>query len=191
MDKRLNKGQLVMVVSMNVFNRAMSINFTNLKFGDVTFKDAANARLFAENPVTQFEEEIIDILSHWYNSQNKDTTREDDVRRLRRLAAFDRIFIETDDKDYPRILGLRLICATLRQSARKSKLEEQVRQTLKGKSAPSSYDEAYLMTALFIATKKACYRDAVKNYRNAHPDCPDTLRRFLSIVKKMKAKPSL
>ena len=190
MDKRLSKGQLVMVVGMNVFNRTMSINFTNLKPGDVTFKNADSGALFTDNPVTQLEEETIDILSHRYNRQNTMATRQDDAARLRRLAAFDRVFIETSDQDYPRVLSLRLIGATLRQSARRRKFEEQVRQALKGKAISGTYDEAYLMTALFIATRKACHRDAAKDYRNAHPDCPDTLRRLLPIVKKVKAKPS-
>ena len=44
------------------------------------------------------------------------------------------------------------------------------------------------MTALFIATRLAPYRDAVKRYRAAHPDSPDILRRYHTITKHLKAK---
>ena len=44
-----------------------------------------------------------------------------------------------------------------------------------------------MMVALFIATKDADYRTALKDYRSSHPDAPDILRRYQSIIKKMRA----
>lgn len=46
------------------------------------------------------------------------------------------------------------------------------------------------MTALFVTTRQARWRDAVKEYRNSHPDCPDVLRRYHAIIKELKAKKS-
>ena len=50
--------------------------------------------------------------------------------------------------------------------------------------------DAYLMTALFITTRQAHWRDAVKAYRNTHPDHLPVLRRYHAILKELKARSS-
>lgn len=187
-DIRLKKGKLTMTISVSIFNRLKSINFTDLKTGDVTFEDAEKARLLNVNPVSRFEEEIIDILNHGTGKTMSKDMRQADLERLRRLSMFDRIFIEDSDADFARILSLRLICAVLRKSRKSEALQRQLMKMLNGREIPATDDEAYLMTALFIATRNAGYRNAVKAYRNAHPEASDILRRYHSIVKKMRAK---
>ena len=190
-DICLKKGKLNMTISLNIFNRTKSINFTDLKTGDITFEDPVKAKLFSGNPIDHFEEEVIDILSHKYGHVVSEDMRQADTTRLKRLAAFDKLYMETDDVDYSRFLALRLICAVLRQHKKKEEaLRQEVEKHLADKSCPTTADEAYLMTALFISTRLAKYRDAVKAYRNIHPDCPDILRRYHSIVKKIKARAS-
>jgi phosphoserine phosphatase len=46
----------------------------------------------------------------------------------------------------------------------------------------------YLAMALFITTRDPNYRDAVKAWRQSHPDTPSTFRRLYAIVKEIKAK---
>lgn len=187
-DIRLRRGQLHVTISVSIFNRQKSINFTDLKVGDITFEDEEKGRLLNVNPVSRFEEEIIDILNHGIGRTTTEDVRQADRERLRRLSMFDRIFVENDDPDYARILSLRLICAVLRKSGRRETLQRQLMRMLDGRETPTTDDEAYLMTALFIATKNARYRTAVKDYRNTHPEASDILRRYHSIVKKMRAK---
>ena len=188
-DIRLKKGKLTMTISMNIFNQAKSINFTDLRTGDITFEDPSKERLFHDNPIDRLEEEVIDLLSHKYGNTVSEEVIQADAIRLRRLSTFDRLYMETDDADYARLLSLRLICAVLRQSRKRGEhLQKEAENRLSDRLLPTTSDEAYLMTALFIATKRASYRDAVKSYRRTHPDCPDILRRYHSIVKKMKAK---
>ena len=114
--------------------------------------------------------------------------QESDALQLRKLAAFDRVLVEETDDDYYRFLSLRLMCASLRGSVRKAQLLNEVRQCVSGTTTPSTDAEAYMMVALFIATKEASYRTALKDYRSSHPDAPDILRRYQSIIKKMRAK---
>ena len=187
-DIRLRKGKLTMTISVNIFNQTKSINFTDLKTGDITFEDPAKGALFSSNPIDRLEEETIDILSHKYSHTTSKEVAQADATRLKRLSKFDRLYRDEDDADYPRFLSLKLICATLRQSKKKEALQKEVEKHLAGKDGPITADEAYLMNALFVATRQARYRDAVKAYRNAHPDSPDILRRYHTIVKKMKAK---
>lgn len=189
-DIRLKKGKLTMTISMNIFNQAKSINFTDLKTGDITFEDPSKEKLFRDNPIDRFEEEVIDLLSHKVgNTVSKEIVKAD-VTRLKRLSTFDKIYMEADDVDYARFLSLKLISTVLRQNKKKEEsLRKEVEKHLAGKELPTTPDEAYLMTALFVATKFAKYRNAVKSYRTTHPDCPDILRRYHSIVKNLKAKP--
>ena len=182
----LKKGKLTMTISMNIFNSTKSINFTDLRTGDVTFEDLAKESLFSGNPIDRFEEEAIDLLSHRFGHA---ASEEADNTRLKRLSTFDRLYMEEDDADYARLLSLRLICAVLRQNKKKKEaLQKELEKRLSDKETPATTNEAYMMTALFIATRRACYRDAVKAYRNAHPDSPDILRRYQSIIKKIKAR---
>ena len=187
-DIRLRKGKLTMTISVNIFNQTKSINFTDLRTGDITFEDPAKEALFSSTPIDHFEEEAIDILSHRFSPTTSRETVQTDAARLKRLSTFDRLYMEEDEADYARFLSLKLICATLRQSKKKESLQKEAEKRLAGKDSPTSADEAYLMVALFVATRQARYRDAVKSYRNAHPDSPDILRRYHTIVKKMKAK---
>lgn len=189
-DIRLKKGKLVMTISMNIFNRTRSINFIDLHTGDITFKDADKARLLTNTPIDCFEEEVVDLLSHRLGKSLSEEVAQSDTMRLRHLSTFDRLYMEPDEPDYSRFLSLRLICAVLRQSKRRrASLQQEVETRLSGKETPTTTDEAYLMVAMFIATRRAAYRDAVKAYRSTHPDCPDILRRYHSIVKNLKAKP--
>lgn len=186
-DIRLRSGKLSMTISLNIFNSTKSINFTDLHTGDITFEDPAKGQLFTDAPVDRFEEEVIDILSHRLG--HAADTVQADAARLKRLSAIDRMYMEETDPDHARFLSLRLITAVLRQNAKKKEsLRKEVERLLSGTDSPATADEAYLMTALFIATRQARYRDAVKAYRQSHPDSPDILRRYHSIVKKMKAK---
>ena len=51
-----------------------------------------------------------------------------------------------------------------------------------------SLTDAYLTMALFITTRDPNYRDAVKAWRQSHPDTPSSFRRLYAIVKELKAK---
>ena len=186
LEIKVKNGRAKMKVGLNVFNLVESIVFTDFKTGDVIFKDSGKARLMSQDPIAQFEEEVINILSHKYGKAKSADIQESDAKKLRQLTAFDRVLVEETDEDYYRFLSLRLICASLRGSVKKAQLLNEVVQYMSEKTAPST--DAYMMVALFIATKNAHYRTALKDYRTSHPDAPDILRRYQSIIKKMRAK---
>ena len=196
----LKHGQLCMTISMNILGRTKSINFTDVHVGDVLFEDAERGRMLTDNPITNYEEEIIDLLSHRFGHRHNEDVAEADRQRLRRLATYDRIYVD-DDYEQARFTALRLICAYLLQNAKKRDLYQQqvldlLHLPLNSQSSilnsqlpsPSNPSEAYLMTALFITTRQACFRAALKEYRNSHSDCPDIFRRYLSIIKDIKTK---
>ena len=185
---RVKKDHTSITVSMNIFNRTKSINFPDINPGDVLFVDEEKARLLSGNPIDNYEEEIIDLLSHRFCQKLTDDVAENDRQRLKRLASYSHIYVE-EPYDQARFSALRLICAYLLQSASKRETYLQdVISLLGDRETPDTDAEAYLMTALFITTRMAHWRAAVKDYRHSHPDCPAILRRFHAILKDLKAK---
>ncbi len=260
----IKKGQLCMTISMNILGRTKSINFTDVHVGDVLFEDSERGRMLTDNPITNYEEEIIDLLSHRFGRHYTDEVKKEDHQRLRRLVTYDHIYVDDAD-ERARFLSLKLICAYLLQSQRKKALYQQEVMDLlanpsplappttapslsrggkttapslsregktttpslsregkttapslsrggkttapslsrEGKTTtpslsregssclvPQTPAEAYLMTALFITTRKAHWRDAVKAYRSTHPDSLPVLRRYHAIIKDLKARKS-
>lgn len=183
-----------LTVSLNIFGRTKSITFPDVAVGDVLFVDKARGRMLSGNPIANYEEEIIDLLSHRYSQKHPEDYAELDNERLKRLAAYSNIYVE-DAEERTRYVALKLICAHLRSdSSRRERYQAEVSAMLgipHGADAipqPASFLEAYLMMALFITTRNPRYRDAVKAYRTTHPDCPDILRRYHTIVKDLKSK---
>ena len=183
---RIRNGQTNITVSLNIFNRLKSINFKDIHVGDVLFEDPAKGRLLSGNPITNFEEEIIDILYHRFCQRFSEDVAANDRLRLKRLSSYSHIFVE-DGYDAARFASLRLICAYLREEKNKVQhYTQEVQDMLGGRTVPLSDSDAYLMMALFITTRQPQWRDAVKAYRNTCPSCPGILRRYHSIVKNLK-----
>ena len=183
---RVKGGETSITVSLNIFNQTKSINFRHIHVGDVEFADETRGRLLSGNPVTNYEEEIIDILSHRYSQNASEGVAENDRLRLKRLSSYSHIYVE-DAYDGARFAALKLICAYLGEERRKvDHLMKEVLSLLDGRTVPATDGDAYLMTALFITTRHPSWRDAVKAYRHTHPSSPDILRRYHTIVKHLK-----
>ena len=191
---KVRKDCTSITVSLNIFNRTKSINFPDVNVGDVQFVDEEKGRLLSGNPITNYEEEIVDLLSHRFTSKCTDKMVETDKERLKRLASYSRIYVEEPDEQ-ARFTALRLLCAYLRSD--KTRVAKYTSEVLKLSSITShlspltflnSFVDAYLTMALFITTRNPRYRDAVKAYCQSHPDCPEILRRYHRIVKGIKPK---
>lgn len=182
------QDRVKLTVSLNIFGRTKSITFPDIAVGDVHFLDQSRGRLLSGNPITNYEEEIIDLLSHRYTQKHTEDVEELDRQRLKRLATYSNIYVEDPDEQ-ARYLALKLICAYLRNdTSRVRKYQEEVEQMLSPSTLHPSPSTLHLFIALFITTRNPVYRDAVKAYRQAHPDSPDVLRRYHSIVKGLKPK---
>lgn len=183
----VKKDRTDITVSINIFNRTKSLNFKNVNVGDVQFEDEHRGRLLSGNPINNYEEEIIDLLSHRFTQKYAEEVAENDRQRLKRLSSYSHIFVEDPD-DAARFVALKLICAYLREEKRKVEhYIQQVQTLLNDITTPETDRDAYLMMALFITTRDPQLRDAVKTYRTTHPDSPDSLRRYHTIAKHLKS----
>jgi hypothetical protein len=185
---KVRKDRTSITVSLNIFNRTKSINFPDVNVGDVQFVDEEKGRLLSGNPITNYEEEIVDLLSHRFTSKCTDKMVETDKERLKRLASYSRIYVEEPDEQ-ARFMALKLLCAYLRADrARVAKYTDEISSRVSHLPFLNSFVDAYLTMALFITTRNPRYRDAVKAYCQSHPDCPEILRRYHRIVKGIKPK---
>ena len=91
----IKKGQLCMTISMNILGRTKSINFTDVRVGDVIFEDAERGRILSSDPISNYEEEIIDILSHRFARYEPDDVAELDRQRLKRLLTYNHIYVDS------------------------------------------------------------------------------------------------
>ncbi len=188
---RIQADRIRMTVSLNILGRTKSINFPNVTMGDVRFVDPHKGKLLTGNPIDNYEEELIDILHNRYShAPNEDTLRNDE-QRLRRLSTYTNIYVE-DASARTRFLALKLLTAYLRYDKKRvDRYTAEVQEALV-KGAQSAPQNAFLATILYIVTRDPSYRTAVKTYRQQHPDPSDpsdTLHRYYSIVKTLKAKP--
>lgn len=186
---RVHRDRISFTVSLNIFNRTKSINFPDVSVGDVQFVDEEKGRLLSGNPIDNYEEEIIDLLSHRFTSKCSEPVVETDRQRLKRLASYTRIFVD-DASEQARFTALKLLCAYLRSDrARVAAYTDEVLSILAQQPVPpANYTTAYLTMALFITTRNPRYRDAVKAYCQSHPDRSVTLRRYHRIVKGIKPR---
>ena len=184
----IKHGQLCMTISLNILGRTKSINFLDVHVGDVIFEDAERGRLLSNNPIDNYEEEILDLLNHRFGRHYTDEIAKNDKQRLKRLSTYDHIYVD-DTNERIRFSALRLISAYLLQSERRRNHYEQEVVALLGNKQEAETDrDAYLMIALFVVTRQARWRQAVKNYRNTHPECLPVFKRYHAILKDVRAK---
>ena len=181
-------GQLCMTISLNILGRTKSINFTDVHVGDIVFEDKERGRMLSDNPIANYEEEILDLLSHRFGHSHAEEVPEVDYLRLKRLSTYNHIYVDDTDERM-RFASLKLICAYLLKNHKKRETYLQEVNTLLGnKLTPTNEAEAYLMIALFITTRQVHWRNVVKEFRNNHPDGVPVIRRFYAIIKNIKAK---
>lgn len=184
----IKQGQLCMTISINILGRTKSINFKDVRVGDVVFEDAERGRLLSNNPIDNYEEEIVDLLHHRFGRHCSDDMLKNDRERLKRLSSYDHIYVDDADERM-RFSALRLICAYLLQNPRKRKhYEQEVTELLGDKLQAETDADAYLMIAQFVVTRQVRWRQAVKDYRNTHPECLPVFRRYHAILKDVKAR---
>ncbi len=186
---KIQKDRIRMTVSLNILGRTKSINFPDVHVGDVRFLDPHKGHLLAGNPIDNYEEELLDILHNRYSRRTTEDTLRQDAQRLRRLASYTNIYIE-DPVDRARFQALKLLCAYLRHD--KKRVAPYTQDVLAAYTPAGPNPEeltAYQALILFIVTRNVTYRTAAKQYIQAHPETAATLRRYLSIVKDLKANP--
>ena len=185
----VKKGKLNMTVRIDIADNQWSVNFTDVKEGDVIFDDASKERLLSGNLLKNFEKEMVEILDNKYCRKVSELEAHRDTSRVTRMYGYSEISIDNPD-DQKRFTALMLLCAYLLHDAEpRDAYTSQLCEWLGEKTEATTFTDAYLMLALFVVTRNPIFRDAVKRYRKSHPDdCPDIIRQLLKKVKELKGR---
>ena len=181
-------GKTRITVTLDVLGNLTRVTFPDVHEGDIFFDDETIARLINGNLLHNFEQEVFTALARRFGRNPSDDDRRKATSHLARLYGYRSVII--DDPDLQRrFMALMLICASLiGEKEGKKMYVRQFQEWLGGRTEPVNDTEAYLLLALFVALRDPALRDAVKTYRNTHPDCPETLRRLFSKAKRLRCR---
>lgn len=174
------------------------VSFPDLHEGDIEFCDDQTRQLLSGKVIENFEKEVAILLGHRFDVKKKlsGTDRKSyiaekklqDAPRLRRLLSFSDIEIENPD-EHQRFTALMLMVTVLLQETEMMrKYKSQVEEWLQDPSSLTTFTDAYLALALFVATRNPDLRTAVKAYRKAHPECPPIISRLINKVRDLRAR---
>lgn len=172
----LRNGHARLTVSMDLMGDIIRISFTDIKEGDVTIDDPDREHLLSGNLLNNFEDEVIKTLG------NKNNTAS-----LHRIYAYRDIHVDNPD-DLRRFTALMLICAHLLgdRSAREAYLTQLNEWLVDDK--PHTDTEAYITTAIFVATRNPDLRAKVKSYLQTYPTPSEALRRIFAKAKRLRCR---
>ena len=178
---RLKKGRASMTVAVNILGQTKSVCFEDIHDGDVVFADHDTEQLLTGNLIANMEPQIATVLGHYAVKNHAEKMRHN-APRLNRFLSY--ATIQVDDADeHSRFTALMLLCATmLDEQDLCTRYQTQLQDSL---TDEDTYTQAYIRLSLFVATRNPRYRDAVKAYRKAHPDCPPILGTLFNKVRNL------
>ena len=185
---RERQGCLSLTVAFNMFDDKFQIAVPGISIGHVKLLSEDANRLLTNSVITNFETELIELLCRRHGEHGTVEFNKADLCHLRFLYRYSDIQFD-DDASTAQFAALMLICVYLMNDEQLIAVRtHQVQSLLDGVTDPVIDLHCYLMTALFIATHDVTLRQRVKAYRQSHPDCPLSIRRFVSIAKKIKCR---
>ena len=145
----------------------------------------------SERRVLDLENRLSELLAILRRRVGRTATSEQvaaDRSRLRELAAYDRLTVETPAARN-HLLALLLICATLRRDRdAMQRLSETCLSQLELLSETRLTDvHAYLWLALFVATRNPQYRDLAKHYVQRYQPRSPRLRELVTLLRRRTA----
>lgn len=186
-DIRERKGQISLTVAFHMFGN-VEVQVPGIQIDHVQIHNSKANHLLHDDVLANFENELIELLCHRHGEHGSVEQNKADSRQLDFLLKYADMKFDAED-DQQKFAALMLICVYLKNDTPLiERYAHQLRQLLEGIEQPVTDIQCYLMTALFIATHEIPLRQRIKLYRQTHPDCPLTIRRFQSIAKKIKVK---
>ena len=203
---RERDGNISLTIAFRMFQQRLRIAVPGFSIGDVRLVDSQVGELLQDPVISNFEDQLIEKLCHLHGKKGSKEMNKEDRKRLRFLYQYSNIVFEDNEDNRKKFAALMLICVYLMND--KDAVKERIQEvenlldseigslkaevgdhnsTLYTLHSPLSTElSCYLTTALFIVTHNPELRRKTKMWRQAHPDCSLSLRRFLSIAKHIR-----
>lgn len=184
-----SKGKLNLFLAIPLANGLVNICMRNVTRRQITIPDKDNTDALRDDFIDFTQNNLLEILSRRIKGNINEETARKDVAMLNRLYRYRNYNIE-GNVARRHFLALMIICAHLRydyntrNALAAQALEEIEAINSQGEARAATDTRAYLLIALYIATRKAEYRDLVKKYVREHDPKSPKLRRFVSIIRK-------
>ena len=213
---RERDGQVLLTVVFSMFQDKMRIAVPGISISDVRLKTQDAQQLLQDPVIGHFEDELIELLCHLHGKKGSQALNKEDRQRLRFLYQYADIVFEDNDDNRKKFAALMLICVyLLNDKAELTRRTHEVEAllvsevgSLKSDLSPQTSDifplpssiipqpsdlspltselACYLTLSLFIVNHDPRLRKQVKLWRQSHPDCSLSLRRFLSLAKQIR-----
>ena len=196
---RERDGQILLTVVFSMFQDKMHVAIPGINIADVRLKAQEAQQLLQDPVISHFEDELIELLCHLHGKKGSHQLNKEDQKRLRFLYQYSDIVFEDNSENRTKFAALMLICAYLMNDKdEQARRLQEVEPLLANRSSENQKElstfnfqlstelSCYLVIAQFIATHNPELRQRAKAWRQAHPDCSLSIRRFLSIAKQIR-----
>ena len=198
-------GQVMLTVEFSMFQDKMHIAVPGISINDVRLNTQDAQQLLQDPVIAHFEDELIELLCHLHGKKGSRKLNREDRKRLKFLYQYSDIVFEDNEENRAKFAALMLISAYLMGNKEETqrRLKEVEAFLPKGteelstfrsvlplgssKNFPLSTElDCYLTTVKFIVTHNPELRKQAKAWRQSHPDCALSIRRFQSIAKQIR-----
>jgi len=189
---RERDGQVLLTIELFMFMNKMRISVPGISIADVHLKGEKAQQLLQDPVIGRFEDELIELLCHLHGKKGSRELNRDDQKQLRFLYQYSDIIFEDNPENQAKFAALMLICVYLMNDKeeverRTKEVERLLVQEFKSSRVQEfSQLDCYLAISLFIVTHAPELRKQAKTWCQSHPDCPLSIRRFLSIAKQIR-----
>ena len=125
MEIRESDGQILLTIELSMFQNKMRIAVPGISIADVRLKEPHAQRLLQDPIISQFENELIELLCHLHGKKGSHALNKDDQKQLRFLYQYSDIVFEDNEENRKKFAALMLICVYLmndrEEIARRSK----------------------------------------------------------------------
>ena len=125
MEIRERDGQILLTIELSMFQNKMRIAVPGISISDVRLKEPHAQRLLQDPIISQFENELIELLCHLHGKKGSHALNKDDQKQLRFLYQYSDIVFEDNEENRKKFAALMLICVYLmndrEEIARRSK----------------------------------------------------------------------
>lgn len=184
LDVQQTSQGISITLGIPFFNGEKTLKLHDYKPSDLHLPRTVET-LLNDHFIDNVETELIAILDRRVKRPYDTGSEGDEAAILNHLFHYSHVKMP-DLPSYCRFRALMLICATLRVDVESRKtLIAELQSMLAGHTEATTEEQAYLMTALYVATADADYRTAAKHYQQQHADTARSLTRLMSPVKRM------
>ena len=180
-------GQILLTIGFSMFQNKLRVAIPDISITDVRLNAQDVQQLLQDPVIVHFEDELIEMLCHLHGKNGSHELNKEDHKRLKFLYQYSDIVFEDNDDSRAKFAALMLICSYLMNDQSEVSRRIHEVESLASCLLPLASELAcYLTIALFIVTHNPELRTKAKSWRQQHPDCSLSLRRFMSIAKQIR-----